>query len=52
MRSGAGVPFLAIGIALTALGISGQRAFLAIGLAFLALGAVLISRQRRVGGSK
>ena len=52
MKSGAGVPFLAIGIAFIALGISGQRAFLAIGVAFLAVGAALIFRQRRFGGSK
>lgn len=52
MKPGPGVPFLVIGIAFIALGISGQRAFIAIGVAFLALGAALLFRQRRVGGSK
>jgi len=52
VKPGPGVPFVAIGIAFIALGISGQRAFIAIGGAFLALGAVLMFRQWRVGGSK
>lgn len=47
MKPKAGLPFLVIGIAFIALGISGQKAFIAIGIAFLAIGAVLIARQRR-----
>lgn len=49
MTSKAGIPFLVIGIAFVAIGISTQRAFLAIGLAFVALGIVLLARQRRAG---
>jgi len=47
VKSKAGIPFLVIGIAFTAIGFSGQRAFIAIGVAFLAIGAVMIARQRR-----
>ncbi len=47
MKPGPGVPFLVIGIAFIALGITGQRVFLAIGVVFLALGAALMARQRK-----
>lgn len=47
MKPKVGLPFLVIGIAFIALGISGQKAFLAIGIAFMVLGAVLMARQRR-----
>jgi hypothetical protein len=48
----AGFPFLAIGIAFTALGWSGQKSFLAIGLAFVAIGLVLLARGRNARGAK
>lgn len=47
MKPKAGIPFLVIGIAFIALGISGQKAFIAIGIVFMAIGAALLSRQRR-----
>jgi hypothetical protein len=40
----AGYPFVAIGIAFMAIGISGNRAFIAIGLAFLAIGIGTLRR--------
>ena len=54
MRAGssAAVPFLGIGVAFTALGVSGREAFLAVGIAFLALGAILLARRRKPGGVK
>lgn len=47
MKPKAGIPFLVIGIAFIALGISGQKAFVAIGVVFMALGAAILARQRR-----
>ena len=47
MKPKAGLPFLVIGIALIAIGISGQKAFIAIGVVFMAIGAALLSRERR-----
>lgn len=47
MKPKAGIPFLVIGIAFIALGISGQKAFIAIGIVFMAIGAALLLRQRR-----
>ncbi len=47
MKAKAGIPFLVIGIAFIALGISGQKAFIAIGIVFMALGAALLARQKR-----
>jgi hypothetical protein len=40
----AGYPFVAIGIAFMAIGISGKKAFIAIGLAFLVIGFVTLRR--------
>jgi hypothetical protein len=40
----AGYPFVAIGIAFMAIGISGKRAFIAIGLAFLVIGFLTLRR--------
>ena len=40
----AGYPFIAIGIAFMAIGISGKRAFIAIGLAFLVIGYLTLRR--------
>ena len=51
-RATAAIPFLGIGMAFTALGVTGRQAFLAIGLAFLAIGFVLLARKRSAGGSK
>lgn len=47
MKPKAGLPFLVIGFAFLALGISGQKAFIAIGIVFLAIGAAMLARQRR-----
>lgn len=41
---GSGVSFLAIGMAFTAIGFSGQTAFIAIGMAFLGLAAAQFAR--------
>jgi len=43
----AGLPFLTIGIALIAVGISGNRTLMYTGLPFLVLGFVLLARSRR-----
>ena len=40
----AGYPFIAIGIAFFAIGISGRRAFIAIGAAFLLIGFLTLRR--------
>ena len=40
-----GYPFVTIGIAFIAIGITGRRTFLAIGIAFIALGFVLLRRR-------
>ena len=47
MKPKAGIPFLVIGIAFIALGISGQKAFIAIGIVFMAIGGALLAQQRR-----
>jgi hypothetical protein len=52
MKGKPGIPFLAMGVAFLAIGVSGQRAFLGIGAAFLAIGVALLVRQKRAGGSK
>lgn len=41
------LPFLAVGIALIAIGASGQRALLYVGVVFLAIAAGLLLRARR-----
>ena len=45
-RRGAGVAFLAIGIAFAAVAISGQRAFVGVGVVFLVLGIAFLARRR------
>jgi hypothetical protein len=45
----AGFAFLAIGIALGAVGISGQQAFVGVGVVFLCLGIILIAQSRGEG---
>jgi hypothetical protein len=47
LKPKAGIPFLVIGIAFIALGISGQKAFIAIGIVFMAIGGAILARQRR-----
>ena len=42
----AGVAFLALGIGLGTLGISGQRAFIGVGVVFLCLGIIFIAQSR------
>ena len=46
----AAVPFVAIGAAFTAVGLSGQKTLLVIGIAFMALGLVLLTRKPGTGG--
>ncbi len=41
------LPFLAVGIALIAIGASGQRVFLYIGAVFLAIAVALLLQARR-----
>lgn len=41
-----GAPFLVIGIALLAIGATGQRVFVTVGLVFLILGFLRIARRR------
>jgi hypothetical protein len=40
----AGYPFVALGVAFIAIGISGRRAFIAIGLVFLVIGFITLRR--------
>ena len=40
-----GYPFIAMGIAFAAIGVSGRKAFLVIGLTFLVMGFVLLRRK-------
>jgi hypothetical protein len=47
----AGAPFIAIGLAFIALGLTGNRPFLFIGVAFLAIGLAVFARGRRPGAS-
>ena len=42
-----GYPFLVMGIAFIALGISGQRTFLYVGVVFLLIGMAWLVRNRR-----
>jgi hypothetical protein len=42
-----GYPFLAIGIAFVAIGISGQRTLLYVGVVFVLIGIALLVRSRR-----
>lgn len=44
-RHGSGLPFLASGMAFTAIGFSGQTAFIGIGMAFLGLAAAQFARM-------
>lgn len=41
----AGYPFIAIGIAFIAIGLTRTRAFIGIGVAFLILGSLLLKRS-------
>jgi membrane-bound ClpP family serine protease len=43
---GPAIPFLVLGVAFIAIGISGNRAFTTIGLVFLVLGFVKLARAR------
>ena len=43
----AGFPFIALGLAFVALGVSSNRIFLVLGLPFIALGLTAILRGRR-----
>jgi len=52
MKGKPSIPFLVMGVAFLAIGVSGQRVFLGIGAAFLAIGVTLLVRQKRAGGSK
>ena len=45
--SKSGLPFIAIGTAFLAIGISGRRAFLYIGIVFLIIGMIMLTRTRR-----
>jgi sugar phosphate permease len=42
-----GLPFIALGTAFIAIGISGQRAFIFAGVVFLIIGLVLLKRTHR-----
>ncbi len=42
-----GYPFLAIGIAFVAIGVSGQRTLLYVGVVFVLIGIALLVRSRR-----
>jgi hypothetical protein len=48
MKSRSAVPFLALGFAFIAFGMSGQRVFVGVGLVFLAIGLAFVVRQTRV----
>lgn len=48
-KSTAGYAFLALGIALGAVGMSGQQAFVGVGVVFLCLGVILIAQSRTKG---
>ena len=48
MKSRSAVPFLALGFAFIAFGMSGQREFLGVGLVFLGVGLAFWVRQTRV----
>ena len=52
MKGKPGIPFLILGVAFLAIGVSGQRGFWGIGAAFLAIGVAMLVRQRRAGGLK
>jgi len=43
----AGFPFIALGLAFIALGVSGSRSFFGVGIVFLILGIVLLKRGAR-----
>lgn len=45
----AGFAFLALGIALGAVGMSGQQAFVGVGVVFLCLGIIFITQSREEG---
>jgi hypothetical protein len=48
MKSRPSIPFLVLGTAFIAFGMSGQREFLGVGLVFLAIGLTFLLRQTRV----
>lgn len=48
-KSAAGFAFLAVGIALGAVGMSGQQAFVGVGVVLLCLGIILIAQSRANG---
>ena len=48
-KSRAGFAFLALGIALGAVGMSGQQAFVGVGVVFLCLGIILIAQSQAKG---
>lgn len=47
----AGIAFLAIGIALMAVGISGQRTLAGVGVVFLVIGIAFLARGKASGGA-
>lgn len=44
--TGSGMGLLGVGLAFTAIGLGGQKAFLGIGLAFLVIGIAGLARSR------
>jgi membrane-bound ClpP family serine protease len=46
----AGIAFLAIGIALMAMGMSGQRTLAGVGVVFLVVGIAFLARSKSAGG--
>jgi hypothetical protein len=42
----AGIAFLLLGIGLTAMGMSGQRAFAGVGVVFLVIGIAFLARSK------
>ena len=51
-RRPAGFAFLALGIALGAVGMSGQTAFVGVGVVFLCLGIIFLAQSRAKGSTK
>jgi membrane-bound ClpP family serine protease len=45
----AGIAFLVLGIGLTAMGMSGQRAFAGVGVVFLVIGIAFLARSKSAG---
>jgi hypothetical protein len=48
-KSAVGFAFLVLGIALGAVGMSGQQAFVGVGVVFLCLGIILVAQSRAKG---